>query len=152
MAEHQRVVDLLQHNLPQMLLAHKPKMKSASPKAGGAEGGGDLDDKTVTLILCGAIKISDLGHAFAPFDVHRRWSLQLEEELYRQGDEEIRRALQVSYLMDRSKPGVTQSQQGFFDYVVRPLTLAWVQSFPLSQPLLEELEANAVRWGDAKGE
>jgi hypothetical protein len=48
MAEHQRVVDLLQHNLPQMLLAHKPKMKSASPKAaaagrrtaGGGGGGG----------------------------------------------------------------------------------------------------------------
>ena len=37
---------------------------------------------------------------------------------------------QVSFLMDREKPGVTKSQPGFVDFVVRPLFDTWVACFP----------------------
>jgi hypothetical protein len=38
--------------------------------------------------------------------------------------------VQVSFLMDREKPGVTKSQPGFVDFVVRPLFDTWVACFP----------------------
>ena len=131
MAEHQRIVNLLRQDLFSKLHGKDP---------------GAVDDKALTLMICGAIKISDLGHSFADFEVHRRWSKLLEEELFRQGDEERRRNLSISYLMDRSKPGVTRSQKGFFDYVVRPLALAWVDCLPASRPLIDQMESNAARW------
>jgi len=33
------------------------------------------------VLWCAAIKIADLGHAFAGFDVHKKWSARWEEEL-----------------------------------------------------------------------
>ena len=37
--------------------------------------------------------------------------------------------MKVSFLMDRQKPGVTKSQPGFIDFVVRPLFETWVRAF-----------------------
>lgn len=95
MAEHQRVVSLLRSDLPSRLGKQGPSTGKAAPRsqpeaapaAKGAAPGvdeGTLDEKGVSLMLCGAIKIADLGHSFAQFDVHRRWSQQLEAELFAQ--------------------------------------------------------------------
>ncbi len=43
-----------------------------------------MDPAGMSLILCGAIKICDLGHAFSSTPVHVRWSNMLEEELFKQ--------------------------------------------------------------------
>ena len=39
------------------------------------------------------------------------------------------RNMKVSFLMDRQKPGVTKSQPGFIDFVVRPLFETWARVF-----------------------
>ena len=39
------------------------------------------------------------------------------------------RNMKVSFLMDRQKPGVTKSQPGFIDFVVRPLFETWGSAF-----------------------
>lgn len=59
-----------------------------------------------------ALKVSDLGHLCAPLPVHLKWVAALEEELFRQGDQEKAAGLAVSALMDRTKAGVTKSQSG----------------------------------------
>jgi hypothetical protein len=43
-----------------------------------------IDSAGMSLILCGAIKICDLGHAYSSTSVHVLWSERLEEELYKQ--------------------------------------------------------------------
>lgn len=57
-----------------------------------------------------ALKCADLGHLAAPWAVHQRWVAGLEEELFRQGDNEKQLHMLVSPLMDRSKGGITKSQ------------------------------------------
>ena len=144
MAEHQRIVSLLKQEMPSRLEAAHRKAAivrdlsslSEAPTERGGHGAAktrddretflELDAKGLSLMLCAAIKLADLGHAFTGFDVHKKWSARLEEELFLQGDEERKRKLPISYLMDREKPGVTKSQEGFFDYVVRPLVCVCV--------------------------
>jgi hypothetical protein len=53
---------------------------------------------------------------------------------------------QVSFLMDRQKPGVTKSQPGFIDFVVRPLFETWVSCFPESNVLLDRINQNYAVW------
>jgi hypothetical protein len=53
---------------------------------------------------------------------------------------------QVSFLMDRQKPGVTKSQPGFIDFVVRPLFETWVACFPESKVLLDRIDENYAYW------
>jgi hypothetical protein len=51
----------------------------------------------------------------------------LEEELFRQGDQERNNGLPISPLMDRHKAGITKSQTGFFDIVALPMYQSFVQ-------------------------
>ena len=60
-----------------------------------------------------ALKWADIGHLAGGCDVHMRWVKRLEEEMFRQGDQERLRNLPISPLMDRLKgQGITKSQTG----------------------------------------
>lgn len=114
------------------------------------------EKSTAETILKLAIKIADVGHLTAERSVHERWVACLEEEMFLQGDSERARGMAVSPLMDRSKPGISRSQMGFFDVVVFPLFRAWVHAFPESAPLLANLSENYEVWrvretGEGKG-
>ncbi len=65
-----------------------------------------------------AFKLSDLGHTAESLDVHLRWVAALETEFFLQGDQEKAAGLPISPLFDRTKPGVTKSQVGFYEVVV----------------------------------
>jgi len=43
----------------------------------------------------GAIKVADIGHLYAPKEVHIKWSERLEEEMWLQGDVEKQRNMKV---------------------------------------------------------
>uniref|UniRef100_A0A6T8JUN8 Phosphodiesterase n=3 Tax=Hemiselmis andersenii TaxID=464988 RepID=A0A6T8JUN8_HEMAN len=136
MAEHMAIVSKLKTDL------HK---RIQSPED-NIQAGGEVPDALKTLILQAAIKIADIGHLYASHDVHIKWSERLEEEMWRQGDVEKQRSMKVSFLMDRDKPGVTKSQPGFVDFVVRPLFETWVACFPKCQTLMDRVEANYHYW------
>ena len=60
-----------------------------------------------------ALKWADIGHLASPREVHMRWVKRLEEEMFRQGDQERVHNLPISPLMDRLKgQGITKSQTG----------------------------------------
>lgn len=56
------------------------------------------------------LKGADIGHLAAAPALHQRWAYQLEEEFFRQGDEERGLGLPVSPLMDRNLRGMTKTQ------------------------------------------
>lgn len=64
----------------------------------------------VCCFLQMAIKVADLAHLATSSAVHEQWVGALEAEFYSQGDEEKARQMPVSGMMDRQKPGVTQTQ------------------------------------------
>ncbi len=59
-----------------------------------------------------ALKVADLGHLGEEVSVHKRWVRCLEEEFFRQGDQERALGLPISPLFDRAKQGVSKSQVG----------------------------------------
>ena len=73
-----------------------------------------------------ALKLADLGHAFKPPALHRRWSFRIMEEMYRQGDRERNEGLDVVPVFDRELlPGAAKHQVGFLAAVVLPLAQTW---------------------------
>lgn len=105
------------------------------------------------LSLKMALKLADLGHLALSWNLHMRWVRRLEEEFFAQGDKEKSIGLpEISFLMDRNKPGVSQTQVGFFDFVVNPITGAFARAFPHAAPMTKAVDANCQRWRVIKGE
>merc|ERR1712110_116228 len=95
------------------------------------------------LALQVALKCADIGHLALECDLHEAWVRRLEEELFAQGDRE--KALDISpvtFLADRTKPGVSQTQLGFFDHVVIPFFQLTVSAFPGTRPMFVTLTDN----------
>ncbi|KAK9830386.1 hypothetical protein WJX72_011468 [[Myrmecia] bisecta] len=130
-------------------------LASSSSRTGesGAVAGIDweaLSEEDKLLARKMALKCADLGHLAATPEIHRRWSLMLEEELFKQGDLERAHSMVISPLMDRSSPkgGVTRAQVGFFSIVGIPLFQSFVDAFEDAQPLLDALMVNMRMWED----
>jgi len=105
------------------------------------------------LILQMALKCADLGHLALCWNSHMRWVQRLESEFFTQGDKEISFGMpSVSFLMDRKKPGASDTQVGFFDFVVLPLYRAFTDAFPSALPMLHGVEANYSRWQEVQAE
>lgn len=71
-----------------------------------------MDESERILSLQMALKCADIGHVTASLPVHLRWVSGLEEEFFKQGDQEKLNSLPVSPLFDRAKQGVSKSQVG----------------------------------------
>lgn len=103
------------------------------------------------LLLQMAMKCADLGHMSLSWDVHKKWVSRVEAEFFAQGDREKAAGLPVSFLMDRDKPGCSETQVGFFQFVVLPLFNAVARVAPSMQPMLDGVMANYEEWQALEG-
>ncbi|KAJ9508776.1 hypothetical protein QJQ45_028082 [Haematococcus lacustris] len=106
-----------------------------------------LDDTERALSLQVALKLADLSQLARSLDLHLYWVACLEEECFLQGDLEKAMNLAVSPLFDRSKPGITKSQVGFFEVLVIPLFHSFCSVFTAARPfLMDGLMRNYQHW------
>mmetsp|Transcript_33254 Transcript_33254/g.105273 ORF Transcript_33254/g.105273 Transcript_33254/m.105273 type:complete len:562 (-) Transcript_33254:99-1784(-) len=99
------------------------------------------------LLLQVAMKCADVGHLTLDWEVHLQWVRVLEDEFFAQGDREKALGLpSVSFLMDREKPGASETQVGFFKHCALPLFDALAQAVPATATMLRGAEANLARW------
>jgi len=112
-----------------------------------------ISTESALLVLKVSLKCADLGHLALAWGLHVRWVRRLEQEFYQQGDKERLCGMpKISFLMDRSKPGVSKSQIGFFEFVVLPLFRSLGQSFPAVGPMVEAVEKNYKRWSSMQAD
>lgn len=104
------------------------------------------DNDYVLGVLQMCLKCADLGHVTLSWSQHSRWVERLEEEMFRQGDQERARGLPVSPLMDRSKQGISKAQVYFLSTVARPMYESLSTKFPKCGVLLQGLEDNLAKW------
>jgi len=111
---------------------------------------GPASEEDVLVMLQMVLKCADVGHLTLKWSNHLLWVERLEEEFFAQGDKEKELSLEPSFLMDRQKPGVTQTQVGFFDYVALPLYQTLAKAFPSTEPMLVGVKANYQCWRDVE--
>ena len=100
------------------------------------------------------LKIGDLGHASKTLPLHLLWTHRIEEEFYRQGDEERKSGLEISPFCDRTKKNLAQSQIGFFNFLVVPMYDTFFKCFQLPESLFpchRQLQSNFMHWKELDG-
>lgn len=119
---------------------------SGEPRAFAAS-----SDADVTACLQIALKCADVGHLTLSPEAHSVWVDLLQTEFFLQGDREKELKFpEVSFLMDRDKPGVADTQTGFFDFVALPLFRALVSAFPKAAPMLSAVMLNHEFWRNSE--
>ena len=73
------------------------------------------------------LKISDISHPARSLDAHLEWSKRIQQEFFRQGDNERELGLTISPLCDSKAVSQRKSQMGFIQFVVRPLMKQFLQ-------------------------
>ncbi|KNE60154.1 hypothetical protein AMAG_18480 [Allomyces macrogynus ATCC 38327] len=118
----------------------------ASPIA--ASLGFDLDKRVERkLVLSVAIKCADINNPSKPLHLCTQWTALIMEEFFLQGDEERRRGMEVSVLMDRYNTDIPKCQVGFIDFVVAPLFDAWALFMQEDiKPLKNNIQNNKAYW------
>ncbi|CAM9787015.1 unnamed protein product, partial [Ectocarpus sp. 8 AP-2014] len=72
------------------------------------------------------IKSADISHPARVTDLHLRWTRDVIEEFFLQGDEEKSLGLEPSPLCDRHNTDIASSQKNFISFLVNPLFESWV--------------------------
>ena len=96
-----------------------------------------------SLVLQNLVHCADLSNPTKPLELYRRWTANIFEEFFKQGDKEREHGLHISPNCDRNKVSINESQIGFMDFIVRPVweTLADLLHYDV-QEMLDILEEN----------
>ncbi|XP_030284797.1 calcium/calmodulin-dependent 3',5'-cyclic nucleotide phosphodiesterase 1A-like isoform X2 [Sparus aurata] len=94
-------------------------------------------DKVKVLSLM--LHAADISHPAKAWPLHYRWTHNLMEEFFQQGDKEIELGLPFSPLCDRKATMIAQSQIGFIDFIVEPTFSGLIDTTEkVIGPLIEE--------------
>ncbi|KAI8812326.1 hypothetical protein BJ742DRAFT_793757 [Cladochytrium replicatum] len=106
------------------------------------------DAKDRQLVMDIAIKCGDISNATKPLEICKKWTANIMEEFFLQGDEEKRRNQPISMFMDRTNTVIPKCQIGFIDYIVTPLYEVWDTYMNEDRKFnaLENLSSNREYW------
>eukprot|EP01083_Nonionella_stella_P290511 988469_1 len=107
----------------------------------------DKEKYTKNILVIG-LHVADIANPCKPWLDCKRWTYMLMEEWFRQGDKEKEMGLEVSPMMDRTKPNIPRGQVGFIDYIVKPLFVNWNKLFKITQICIQHLISNKQNWTD----
>ncbi|CAN0143758.1 unnamed protein product, partial [Ectocarpus sp. 13 AM-2016] len=94
------------------------------------------------------IKSADISHPARVTDLHLRWTRDVIEEFFLQGDEEKSLGLEPSPLCDRHNTDIASSQKNFISFLVNPLFESWVSFLdcPAADLCTKNLKRNEAMW------
>uniref|UniRef100_A0A671QFJ5 Phosphodiesterase n=1 Tax=Sinocyclocheilus anshuiensis TaxID=1608454 RepID=A0A671QFJ5_9TELE len=94
-------------------------------------------------VLQNMVHCADLSNPTKPLELYREWTDRIMVELFRQGDRERDKGIEISPMCDKHTASVEKSQVGFIDYIVHPLWETWADLVhPDAQDILDTLEDN----------
>eukprot|EP00904_Undaria_pinnatifida_P007165 jgi/Undpi1/3579/HiC_scaffold_16.g06951.m1 len=104
--------------------------------------------KTYASAMKVCIKSADISHPTRATPLHLRWTRDVIEEFFLQGDEEKSLGLEPSPLCDRHNTDIATSQKNFITFLVKPLFKSWVSFLdcPAADLCTATLQRNEEMW------
>lgn len=106
-----------------------------------------FEDRLALFRMC--VKCADIAHAGKTEALHEKWTMQVVQEFFHQGDLERQQQLPISPFCDRLTADLPKDQKGFIQGVVKPLFLATnavIQSTIIEVTIINQLDVNIEHW------
>lgn len=100
------------------------------------------------LVLEVFLHAADISHSLRPWDVHRKWSMLLQDEFFEQGDIEKQLGRDVFVLFDRERASIPNLQLGFINGVILPYFTPLLGLVPSLLDCISDIEKNRDNWAD----
>ena len=98
------------------------------------------------VVLNYIIHCADVSNTAKPFNICKKWTDLLMVEFFAQGDKEKKENLPVSFLCDREKTNVANSQVVFIKNIILPAFSVLITLIPDCNPDITNLEENTKKW------
>ena len=102
----------------------------------------ELSGKNKGLILKALVHAADIANPTRPFDIAKKWSIQIVKEFFNQGDKESALGLEISMLCDRHTTNFAKSQIGFANFMIMPYFSILHQMFPKLDTIKKQIGDN----------
>ena len=79
-----------------------------------------MGEKNKAYLLKALVHAADIGNPTRPFDIAKKWGVNIVKEFFHQGDREKALGIDISFGCDRSISNFAKSQIGFFDFMIHP--------------------------------
>jgi GAF domain-containing protein len=108
----------------------------------------DMNDADQRLLMMQIMfKTADISNVSRPFDIADKWCDVLQEEFFRQGDNEKQQGLDyTSPQNDREHANKPKSQIGFYNFICIPLYSAVARIWPALEINLRSVNSNLEIW------
>jgi hypothetical protein len=94
------------------------------------------------------VHAADISHCTKKFEISYNWTNLVSEEFWRQGDEEKKLGLPISFLCDRNNTDIPKSQIGFIKGIIIPTFDLLVDFLPDLSHLKENVDINLNIWSE----
>jgi hypothetical protein len=108
------------------------------------------DDRQLLIVTI--LHAADLSNACKQWRICKRWCDLMQEEYFKQGDEETKHTLPQSPYMIRSTANMPKMMLNMIDYVVYPLYSTLSRLFPDLQVCLQNIQANRLQFAQECGD
>ena len=94
------------------------------------------------------VHTADISHCSKDFEISFKWTELINQEFWREGDEEKEKNMQVGFLCDRNKADTPTSQIGFIKGIILPTFEILYNTFPNDDILyyLNNVKKNLEEW------
>ena len=103
-------------------------------------------------ILNYLIHIGDISHSTKNFEITYKWTNLLNEEFWRQGDEEKEKGFNVNFLYDRNNIDIGRNQVGFIKGIIIPSFDILVNFLPELSYYADNMKVNLYKWNEISEE
>ena len=101
-------------------------------------------DKLLAMEM--VLHLADISNPTKRWSLCYKWTENLFDEFFKQGDKERAQGRPISQLMDRYTVNIARSQMGFLDYIVTPAYTALKDMLPAAQRNIDNIESNKEKW------
>ncbi|KAL2917309.1 hypothetical protein HK105_202973 [Polyrhizophydium stewartii] len=106
-----------------------------------------IKDPLVKQSMLNAIlHAADISNPARPFKLCQKWSAQVTQEFFYQGDLERKNGLPITPNMDRDTTHQAQIQTAFTDFIVRPYFETLAEVFPRMVSFADIIHENSRQW------
>jgi cAMP-specific phosphodiesterase 4 len=105
-----------------------------------------MGDKNKAYMLKALVHAADIGNPTRPFDIAKKWGVNIVKEFFHQGDKEKALGIEISFGCDRSNSNFAKSQIGFFDFMIYPYYNTLTTLIPKMEPLAAQIKINVEEY------